>query len=74
MSGFESATSQTLVVIRANLVGGLDKIAATLADGSFHTVGAKGAAPPSQSGQITLALLTQIDAELSRRGGQEDLR
>lgn len=74
MSGFASASTPTLEVIRANLISGLDRVAATLADGSFHAVGEKGAAPPSQSGQTTLALLTEIDAELSRRERREDLR
>lgn len=37
------------------------------ADGTFETVGVKGAAPPSQSGHITLALLAGVEAELAAR-------
>jgi hypothetical protein len=54
-------------VIRGNLLRGLEQVAAAVADGTFETVGPKGAAPPSQSGQTTLALLAGIDAELGAR-------
>jgi hypothetical protein len=67
VTGFEQASIETLTVIRDNLVRGLDEVAAALADGTFETVGPKGAAPPSQSGQTTLALLAGIDAELESR-------
>lgn len=67
MTGFEHASTETLETIRSNLLSGLDRIAATLAAGSFTTVGEHGAAPPSQSGQTTLALLAGIDAELTKR-------
>lgn len=67
MSGFSTASVETLLAIRANLLAGLDLTAASLGDGSFNTVGANGAAPPSQSGQLTLALLAGVDAELKTR-------
>ena len=67
MTGFEQASTATLMTIRSNLLSGLDAVAATLADGTFTTVGIKGTAPPSQSGQLTLALLAGVDAELARR-------
>lgn len=67
MTGFEQADTETLLIIRGNLLRGLEKVAATIADGTFETVGPKGAAPPSQSGQTTLALLTGIEAELESR-------
>lgn len=63
LSGFEAADTQTLLTIRANLLQGLDRVAANLAAGTFETVGPKGAAPPSQSGQTTLALLSGLEAE-----------
>lgn len=67
MTGFEQAATETLTVIRANLLDGLTAVATTIADGSFLTPGVKGAAPPSQSGQTTLMLLVEIDNELARR-------
>lgn len=68
MSGFEGTSTETLTVIAGNLRRGLDVVADRIAAGTFHTVGAKGAAPPSQSGQLTLALLDGVQAELARRG------
>lgn len=67
MSGFEGTSTETLTVIAGNLRRGLDVVADRIAAGTFHTVGAKGAAPPSQSGQVTLALLDGIQAELAHR-------
>ncbi len=67
MTGFESATTPVLLATRRNLLAGLDLVAAHLAGGTFETVGPKGAAPPSQSGRLTLALLNGVDAELERR-------
>jgi hypothetical protein len=67
MNGFEQVSTETLTVIRDNLLRGLERVAETIADGSFETVGPKGAAPPSQSGQTTLALLAGVDAELDSR-------
>lgn len=67
MNGFEQVATSTLLAIRDNLLAGLDKVAETLADGTFDTVGEKGSAPPSQSGQTTLALLAGVEAELLSR-------
>lgn len=69
MDGFTAADTATLHVIRANLLRGIGQVAQALADGIFHAAGARGAAPPSQSGQATLALLTRIDDELAARAG-----
>ncbi len=71
MDGFTVADAATLQVIRGNLLRGLDKVSAALADRSFDTVGAQGAAPPSQSGQTTLALLVALDHELATRTPEE---
>lgn len=67
MTGFEQADTATLTAIRDNLLDGLTKVAATLADGTFEVPGVRGAAPPSQSGQTTLMLLAGIEAELDVR-------
>lgn len=67
MSGFEQADTEVLRVIRGNLLAGLDRVSDSLTNGTFETVGPKGAAPPSQSGQTTLALLRGVEAELKAR-------
>ena len=67
VTGFETATTATLEIIRANLLGGLDRVAASLEDGTFHTVGPKGEAPPVESGRTTLALLEHVESELAAR-------
>ena len=68
MTGFEQASAEPLATIRGNLLAGLDAVAATIKDGTFTTVGHRGAAPPSQSGHLTLLLLESVEAELTRRG------
>jgi hypothetical protein len=67
MTGFEKYNITTLKLIRANLLNGLDIVADTIDKGTFHTVGPKGEAPPSQSGTLTLFLLQGIEAELEQR-------
>lgn len=67
MTGFEQASTATLAAIAGNLRRGLDEVAARIAAGTFDTVGPKGSAPPSQSGQLTLALLDGVEAELATR-------
>lgn len=71
--GFEQTSTATLTTIAANLRRGLDVIADTLAEGTFNTVGPKGAAPPAQAGQLTLALLDGVQAELARRSTTHSL-
>lgn len=62
-----SFAAETLTVIRGNLLAGLERVADEVAAGTFHDVGPKGAAPPSQSGHLTLALLEGVEAELADR-------
>jgi hypothetical protein len=66
--GVERASDETLLAIRDNLLRGLDLIAKSLVDGTFKTVGKKGAAPPSQAGQLTLGMLVSVNNELVARG------
>lgn len=70
MSGFETATTDTLIAIRSNLLTGLERVEQAIADGTFTTVGPKGSAPPSQSGQTTLALLIALDEEIATRANR----
>jgi hypothetical protein len=67
VTGIQAASTATLETIRGNLLQGLDLIADHIAAGTFHDVGAKGKAPPSQSGQITLWLYYAVTAELVSR-------
>jgi hypothetical protein len=67
VSGFDRCDTDTLHVVRGSLLAGLDKVAASIDAGTFHDVGPKGAAPPSQSGNLTLALLVGVNQELDRR-------
>lgn len=61
------ASTSALIAVRANLLHGLDLVAAHLEAGTFHTIAPGKASPPSQSGQLTLILLAGIDAELANR-------
>jgi hypothetical protein len=67
VTGFAVADTVVLETIRRNLLTGLEQVHQSLTDGTFDVPGLRGAASPSQSGQITLALLTAVDAELARR-------
>lgn len=67
-NSFSKYDDKTLLTTRKNLLKGLDEVNKALAAGSFHKVGKKGEAPPSQSGQLTLILLVEIQEELASRG------
>jgi hypothetical protein len=67
MRQFEQYDTETLEIIKGNLLRGLDRIAETLDNGTFHTPREKGSAPPSQGGFITLGLLQGIQEELAFR-------
>lgn len=64
---FAAASTATLRTIRANLCRGLDLVAGHIDAGTFHTIPDGKASPPSQSGQLTLALLRGVDVELATR-------
>lgn len=64
---FAGVPTETLTTIRANLVAGLDKVAAAIDAGAFHTIAKGKSSPPAQSGHLTLALLVGVDEELTRR-------
>jgi len=65
---FTNTKTDVLLKTWKNLKKGLDKVSDSLEDGSFHTVGHKGAAPPSESGQTTLWFAMAVDQELTKRG------
>ena len=61
-----AASTATLLVLRDNLLKGLDEVARHIDAGTFETI--RKASPPSQSGQMTLSLLLKVDHELRERG------
>lgn len=63
----ERASTATLEAIRLNLHQGLRLVLAHRDAGTLHQVGPKGAAPPIESGALTLSLLIAIDEELAYR-------
>lgn len=65
---FTNTDTKTLLKTWSNLKKGLDAVSKTLEKGTFETVGEKGAAPPSQSGQTTLWFALAVDQELNKRG------
>lgn len=66
-TGLENEDTETLLIIEANLLRGLDLVAASLDDGTFDVAREKGSAPPSEGGQITLGMLRTVRAELATR-------
>lgn len=64
--GFADATTETLRVIRANLLRGLDLVADHIQAGTLHDLAGK-SSTPAEGGHLTLALLNGLDVELSRR-------
>jgi len=66
-TGHEDADTDTLMAIRQNLVNGLKVVAEHFQKGTQNVSKKEGAAPPSQSGWLTLILLVGIEDELEAR-------
>jgi hypothetical protein len=66
-TGFEPYSDEVLRIIEGNLLRGLDRVADSIAAGTFTLVGEKGSAPPCEGGQITLILLRGVQSELDSR-------
>jgi hypothetical protein len=67
MRDFENATTAALLVIQENLLHGLAIVAQHHEAGTFNVSAKVGAAPPSQSGNLTLSLLLGVEDELEAR-------
>lgn len=67
MTGHEDVSTEVLLVIQSNLLKGLGIVAEHLAAGTFEVSKKEGAAPPSQSGCLTVILLLGIEDELEAR-------
>jgi len=64
---FSTTKTSTLLTTWKNLKRGLDAVNVTIENGTFNTVGQKGAAPPSQAGQTTLWFALDVSNELTKR-------
>jgi hypothetical protein len=67
MSDFARASTEDLLVIQENLFNGLAIVAKHLESGTFKVSAKDGAAPPAQSGTLTLSLLLGVEDELEAR-------
>ena len=66
-TGHEDADTEVLLALRDNLVSGLQVVAGHFERGTAEISKKEGAAPPSQSGWLTLILLLGIEDELETR-------
>jgi hypothetical protein len=66
--GFSKYDTETLLTIRKNLLGNLEKVGQTIEAGSFHKTRSKGGASPAQFGHLVLGLLLSLQEELDERG------
>lgn len=64
---FSKTDTKVLLKTWANLKKGLDAVNVIIKNGTFHTVGPKGAAPPSQAGHTTLWFALAVHQELTKR-------
>lgn len=67
LTGFEETSTKNLLVIRENLVKGIQAVADSLDRGTFHQIGPKGEASPAIAGQLTWILFQAVEEELERR-------
>ena len=67
MNGHEDVSTETLLVLQENLLNGLATVAKNLETGTFEVPKKAGAAPPSQSGWLSVTLLLGIEDELEAR-------
>lgn len=65
--GFEETSTEALLVVQGNLLQGLAVVAKYFEDGTAEISKKEGAAPPSQSGWLTLILLLEVEDELEAR-------
>lgn len=67
--GLERQSTENLLIIRENLLKGLDKVAEHLDNGTLHIGNPeKKENPPFAGGQLTLLLLCKVNEILDKRG------
>lgn len=67
MSGYEHVSTEALLEIQDNLLRGLAVVAGHFDAGTADVSKKAGAAPPSQSGHLTLWFLLGVEDELESR-------
>ncbi len=72
--GIAVASDETLLVLRGNLLAGLDRVAEHIEAGTFDVVGERGKAPPRESGCLTLVLLAAVNERLVASGHETIFR
>jgi hypothetical protein len=68
MDGLKNANTDALLVIRDNLLKGLDKVAEHLENGTLDVSPGEKQNPPRAGGELTLMLLTVVNSILDERG------
>lgn len=68
MDGFKKASTETLLVIRDNMLEGLDKVAEHIEAGTLDVSPGEKQNPPRAGGELTLMLLTVVNSILDERG------
>lgn len=71
LTGFEGYSTEVLEKIRANLAGGLDRVAAHHTAGTLDDRPKRGAATPREAGYTILMMSDQIEKVLRQRGDHE---
>lgn len=73
MSGLENTSTEALLVIRENLLRGLDKVADARDNGTLLVAKDEKSVPPLVAGQMSYMMLKIFDAELVSRGQESVL-
>lgn len=68
--GWADATTESLTVIRGNLLAGLARVAEHAAAGTLMDIPPKRASSAAEAGHTTLRLLVRLDEELAHRTNQ----
>lgn len=68
MTDLAKRDTDVLLIIRDNLISGLDKVVEHMDNGTMDVLMSEKGSTPRQSGAFTLMLLAQVNEILSERG------
>ena len=68
MAALENTKTENLLILRDNLLKGLDKVVVHVENGTLDVSPGEKINPPRAGGQLTLMLLGEINAILDERG------
>lgn len=68
MDGFKKASTETLLIVRDNMLKGLEKVAEHIEAGTLDVSPGEKQNPPRAGGELTLLLLTVVNSILDERG------